>query len=960
MNSLQTLKLNKKAYKLYVKAKKLSIWAKEVKTFMINSSKHIPISSSELTDLYEILIFVVEKTRIYPSEAQFRIKFSNKVFYLNSSGDFLEQRLLIDDQKINGQKNLGPIHLSPELDLQPVSFSTFISGYFRGHISVNVLKKLCTVPEPLNKVWNIELIRTIYLKFSHPRWEDPLAAMEMVQNLLISSAYPRKYVSMIENALVNGARLGFNPVDVLKKTIIPAVERIGDNPESFHEFLQLYWSMTRRLNALFGKKNDGTTFNQYSLRKLIIPLLSPDSNFTSALSLGEIDRLFRDIATRWKEVFTEPYKYTKDIFDNYGDFYISIVCHNENPEHARKEIIRLLNHIDFISSRTDSEKQFKRFLKPLHIQGLEEIRKKITPQGNLPEMRLLMQKHFEIIEEYTILDFPVDYRQYMTFFSGGLILSPEDIDFFQNAVRSIRKLNSNETDEILRVMMTYASDVKETQKILDYISGCKIFDREIYQKWKDLKEDKQNQAIYNLNKTFDQYVLNPSLTISIKELPKIDKIIENAIIKQLIKSPRCSRQEIDYMLSNETTAMEPVLDPELMKPIEIKVPEKNYSTNSLLSQEFLMLRHKHVNRASDMISDELYRDRLTSSIIKAGVYHYGTNYADASLSVMNSFQTFTGEVNNLTGKVAETGRECASWILIQEPELATKIINVLEELILSGIIESAKISQLAHPPFSGIMEKQERGKFTKAHILPLKEIYSVYFREYINNFCMTKSAALPPVARTLFLKSFPGATSMIECASIIYAMLFKYIGINEFDMELESLAIDNSHADIKKIVLVGGKRKLDQFFSYAGEMGYSGLFNEIKRKDFIPIRIIDPETMELCGYITVLTAYPSDSRKKIFLLTGIHVKESWIIDLDDNVFYREIRKALVHFAKKVDAHMLCVTQSGEIHSGCSSIKSIMKSDLDGKPQLKLSSTLQFPDKAFNISEVIVLWKKKSE
>ncbi|MDA3810448.1 MAG: hypothetical protein PF518_08985, partial [Spirochaetaceae bacterium] len=681
MSNLQTLKLNKKAYKLYLKAKKLNSWSREVKIFMLNSSKHIPITSNELTNLFEILIFVVEKTQIFPSEAQFRVKLDNKFVYLNSSGDFLEQRLVIDEAKINGHLNHGPIRLSPQIEINSVDFSTFISGYFRGHITADVLKTLCTIPESVKVIWNIELIRTIYLKYSHPKWGDPLEAMVTVQRFLIDKAYPRKYIRFIENSILNGAKMGFSPNDVLNKSVMYFLEKYGENPDSFQEAMVLDWSMNKRLNALFGKQNDGTTFNQYSLRKLIIPLISPDSRFTKEMTLAETDRLFRDIAIRWKEVFTEPYKYTKDLFDNYGDIYITNVCNNENPEYARKEIIRLLNHIEFISSRIDSEKKFSRFLKPLHMLGFEEIKKKSGAKSILSVMRLIMQKHFEIIEEYTILEFPIDYRQYMTFFSGGFIQSPDDIDFFQNAVRNIRKLNSSETDEILRVMMAFASDVKETQKILDYISTCKIFDREIYQKWKDLKEEKQDETIYSLNKIFDKYILDPTIEISIKELPKIDKIIENAIIKQLIKSPRISRQDIDYMLNNETTAMEPVIPSELTKEIEIIVKEKKYTTKSNSSQKFLSVRHKFVNRAYSMISDEHYRDRLASSIIKAGVYHYGSNYSSVPVDVMNNFQIFTGEVNNLSGNAAAVGRECASWILTQEPELAMKIIGVMEELL---------------------------------------------------------------------------------------------------------------------------------------------------------------------------------------------------------------------------------------------------------------------------------------
>lgn len=959
MNGIQTLKLNKDAYRLYQKAGKLSKLSRETRQFMTNAANNIPIGSRELVDLFDTLIFVVDKTQIFPSEAQFRVKTGNKVIYLNSSGDFLEQRLLIDDTQINSSRNRGPIRLSPALEMEAVDFSTFISGYFRGHLSAPVLRELCTVPEPLNVVWNIPLIRTIYLRFSNPRWSPPLEAMEEVQRYLINRGLPRNYVRLIENCLVNGARLGYSPVDVLKKTVLPQLERFGENPENFREAMGLQWSMTRRLNALFGKDNDGTDFNQYSLRKLIIPIAAPDSRFAMELDLNETDRLFTDIAIRWKEVFTAPYRFTKDLFDNYGDHYLSNVCRNETPEVIRREIIRLLNHMDFISSRIEDEKQYTRFLKPLHVQGFEEIKKKSAAGNIQAALRLIMQKHFEIIEEYTILDFPIDYRQYMTFFSGGFIQTPDDIDFFQSAVRNIRKLNSSETSEILKVMMLYASDVKETQKVIDYISSCKIFDREIFQKWKDLREDHQDEAIYSLNKIFDRYILDPSVEVAVRELPRIERVIEFAIIKQLVKSPRLGRQDVDNMLHNETTAMEPEIPGEFLKAEEFQVRLRHFGNRSIPDQDFASLRHRFVNRTYTMFNDEHYRDRVASSIIKAGVYYFGSAYGDTSVQIMNNFQLFAGEINNLTGQAAEVGRECSSWILIQEEELAGKTIGMMEELVLSGIMKKAGISQLAYPPFSEVLEKPERDSFTVQTLLPLGDIYGIYLREYILDFCMNSTELLPPVARTLFQKSFPGTESLMECASIIISSFSKHLNLESFDECIKNLSGENTEKRMRKIRLIGGKRKVDQFFHIIGETGHRDLFNEIKRKDFIPIRIIDAEDMKIAGYVTTFLAYPSNSRNRILILTGIHVQANWFHHMDELFFYRECRKALVNFAKRVDADLLCVTLTGENHSGSASLRSLIKADLDEKPVIKTAAVLTFPEKSFPFSEVAVLWKKKS-
>jgi hypothetical protein len=202
---------------------------------------------------------------------------------------------------------------------------------------------------------------------------------------------------------------------------------------------------------------------------------------------------------------------------------------------------------------------------------------------------------------------------------------------------------------------------------------------------------------------------------------------------------------------------------------------------------------------------------------------------------------------------------------------------------------------------------------------------------------------------------------MMECAEIIYSNIHKFLDLNQFDNELQYLTTDkNSETKSRKIKLVGAKRKLDQFFSYAGQMGYKGLFNEIKRKDLITIRVIDTDSLTLCGYITAFLVYPSNSRSRILLLTGIHINDRWLVDLDDIIFYRETRKALVNFTKRVDAEMLCVTQSGEVHSSCSSIRFLLMADLEDKPVIKLSSVLRFPEKSFGFSEVSVLWKKISE
>lgn len=959
MNGLQTLKLNKKVYRLYQKARKLPKWSKETKNFMMKAVEHVPVNSKDLTSLFEILLFIVEKTNIFPSEAQFHVKNGNKVIYLNSSGDFLEQRSLFDDQSLKGYLFQGPIHLSPKLEMKPVDFTSFINGYFRGNINISVFKELCTVPEPLKIVWNIPLMRTIYLRFSLPKWESPLTAMTEVQSILVNKAYPRIYVRLIENCLVNGARMGFSPSEVLKKTVLKHLRNNGNKAEDFRDAMNLYWSMTRRLNALFGKQNDGTTFNQYSLRKLIIPLMSPESRFTTELSLGETDRLFRDIAIRWKEVITEPYKYTKDLFDNYGDLYITSVCRIEKPEIIRKEIIRLLNHMEFISSRISNEKQYTRFLKPLHVQGVEEIRKQAFSGNVQATMRLIMQKHFELIEEYTIMNYPIDYRQYMTFFSGGFIKTPEDIDYFQSAVREIRKLNSTETDEILKVMMLYASDVKETQEIIDYISSCKIFDKEIFQKWKELKEEKQDEAIYKLNRTYDRYIQDPTMEIEIKELPKIERIIENAIIKQVVKSVRLRRPDIEEMLYNETTAMEPDVATELVKPIEIVLTERSYRSKGADNRDFLIARQRYVGRAYSQRNDELYRDKIASSLIKAGVYHYGSNYGDNSVHIRNNFQLFTGEINNLTGRSGEVGRECAAWILLQEKILAEKTASLHEELAVSGIISRTKLEELAYPPFSDIMEKPERDDFTFNNLINLKEIYGHYLNDYVINFCTVETELLPPVARTLFQKSFPGTQTMLECAGRIIHDLRTFLNLIQFDMEQEKMVSGQKKGEVRKIQIVAGKRKIDQFFHLIGQSGYQKLFTEIKRKDFLPFRLIDTADMSIKGYITVLQAYRSNSRDRVFIITGLYVQDRWLSRFNPVFFYRETRQALVNFAKRMDAEMLCVTLNEVNHSGSGILRLLIKADMDEKPVIKTSAIQSFPEKSFSFSEVVVLWQKKS-
>jgi len=444
-----------------------------------------------------------------------------------------------------------------------------------------------------------------------------------------------------------------------------------------------------------------------------------------------------------------------------------------------------------------------------------------------------------------------------------------------------------------------------------------------------------------------------------EEFPKVDRYVENAIIKQVVKSPRINRQDIENMLHNETTAMEPQFPGEFAKPVEIVMKEQKYSSRSSSSQKYLAARHRYVVRAFSMRKDELYRDRISSSIIKAGVYHYGSVYGERPVDIMNNFQLFIGEINNLTGRSGEVGRECASWILLQEHELADRTASLLEELAISGIILQAGLTELAYPPFSDIMEKPEREDFSLENLLNLKEIYGIYLNEYINNFCMNETELLPPVARTLFQKSFPGTETMMECGGRILENIRSLLELDMYDRELEALISKGDYGDNRKLTIVGGKRKIDQFFHLSGQSGYRRLFNEIKRKDFIPFRIVDHKDMMIYGYVPILMGYRTNSRGRLLIISGMQVQEKWLALFNPVFFYREIRKALVNFAKRVDADMLCVTLSGVNHSGCSSLRSLMRADLDGKPIVKTSTEQTFPEKSFSFSEVAVLWKKKN-
>jgi len=130
------------------------------------------------------------------------------------------------------------------------------------------------------------------------------------------------------------------------------------------------------------------------------------------------------------------------------------------------------------------------------------------------------------------------------------------------------------------------------------------------------------------------------------------------------------------------------------------------------------------------------------------------------------------------------------------------------------------------------------------------------------------------------------------------------------------------------------------------------LAEEIRRKEFIPVRIVDLQSGTLEGYIHLLEV--KQDEKRYLVVPGIEPKTSFIDHLDAREFYISTKKAIARwaYAGGYSAALFptnCITWSNR-----EAIMELMERDISGRQTIEIPGR-RFPKDAYNISPAVPFW-----
>ena len=243
----------------------------------------------------------------------------------------------------------------------------------------------------------------------------------------------------------------------------------------------------------------------------------------------------------------------------------------------------------------------------------------------------------------------------------------------------------------------------------------------------------------------------------------------------------------------------------------------------------------------------------------------------------------------------------------------------------------------------------------------MKEIYSSQSHEYFVNLYTNEFIKMPAGMQNSLFGGYRKISGALDSAMALSDYTFnRFLANNSFNMfedEIKHIEsrMDNLYGKNKReILIVGGKRKIDQFFGHVGEVCIAYCYNEITRNNFTPLRIVDFTHKKLIGYVHFF--FFDDNKYKIAMLGGIEPKTSWASHIDVVDFYQGIRSKLVEYAKDLNANMLCFTAHSTAHSNCWSLADIICPDLKGKPVIVSEKKIRLPSgDGYDLSNMVVLW-----
>lgn len=963
----------------------LKVHKKTINTFIENSLAVFNSENEELLECYEILLNTVRKSDSYPFNIKFDIKSDSTITMLDSRGKVVN-RISVEEQH-NHSYAVTEVHLDG-LKYNYISFNDFLYCYTIGKLNKTVFRDFTTCPEYLRANWKILEFRALYASMGNATWLSPIDNFISLDRKLQENNYRNDIIDTITDTMADIGTLGFCPTQYLRRVIIPQFHVNRDNLENFKSSITMFSSSFKYLQEMLGADGDGTASNLFTLKYFIKPFANPSSRIykNSCYLPGDMEKeeIFYELARQWALLFKKQLPFTKEIIRNLGDIYIASIMVVETPNGIFKELSGLISYIDKISSAITSLGKFRQFLKPLHNSGIKCLKKRFDDNYRNLSLLNILKKHIETTANLFCDKNKLVYIKYINLFSNGAFKSASDIEVVVNLLID-KYINVDEN-----VLNTLRNVSREKRKDLSvFLRECTVFDEKLFNIWYKLPEKDRKDFVQHINSNRDNYLMDPEFITRIDGYEGITSTLETSYICNIVKSSRldmgATRDIIKHYHLTKRYKLPDVLSTYKSFTIKKKSSEV-LKSDEYGNKNYKLLRDKFENLEAifeSIGSEDLIRDS-SLHLLECGIEYYKTiktlyndtylkrselseegkefkrltnklNGLEKQLKKPEIFKELTTFLNGLKGGANKVLRELLILYLATDKKYGKEFIKSINHLILSTLL--LERIRIIHEPFSSIYSLVETpSHFSIDQINSLKGLYFVESRDYFVDLFQNRIESLPIGLRQRLYSIYKSISSGLSDSNSIIDYFYKtFCKLNSrdgFDKEikyLESLNDKLYNEKLKKVGIVGGKRNLDLFYGHVGETCISMYYNEIRRKTFIPLRIIDIDDMSLIGYIHLLIA--NYKGEEVALLAGIEPKSSWAQKIDIMDFYKKLRSILNQLIKESTYKGLYYTTHFTAISNYEPLEDIIDKSLDNKITVTCDKNITFPEGIYNVTNM---------
>ena len=841
--------------------------------------------------------------------------------------------------------------------------------------------------------WNIERLFQFYIDFGNKSWLSPVTdfmRLDKKKNI-------HRYRHIIVDKMVDYGKLGFCPTQFLRRIIVPLLDR-GIEPDDLEQRLNNIFRAVTNVNRVLNQTGgDGSASNiftmKYFIRSIAVPSRLYQESYYDKDSGLTLDGVFLSLARRWGWAFTQERDMQSLKFEMmraYLDQFVQSLVRVESPNEIINGFSRLYTHIrDVCRNLRDRDVHFNAIVHRNFFRKLEE-----QETRDIDTLQW-MYKHLDVVEKLSEAEsktgkgqFGYRYHRYLILLGNGVFKEPDDIDAYFNLHELLREesINTPEADEFIANFLQDAKSPDSRALLVEFMTSCPVLDGEIYQRWKKLKPNERESLINEVNAFMHNYLYDPK-DLSFKSKFGIDYYkIEDSVIVRLVRTSRASKEEIRKQLKKNRDKKIPKITEDFDSKyfqVRQRIDNKDYKLDNK-NIEFLRRKVSVTKHIVENAEGNRYRALCLETLLqRLSQYH---RELVENLQTKKDERAIAGIKSSLEAPLAfiEFLRDYTKTRL-SDPVLKRQILelaftilgydkgfhkenaDLYARLVLFSQWNEQDPLNLMQRPYTDIINL--RGQEERYNLNQLNSLYQIFavnsqhyfiklFRELEGKIPINLANAINNLLKETGLDHLVDANAATR-SDFFYNIFKKYQSIRQIEDETKALKkrLDKVTGTTKlELALVPGKTKMDQFYGDVGENCTSGYPDEILRKDFIPVRVINTESSALEGYIYLLNLKHED--KKLLMIAGIEPKQSLLSGIDEVDFYLQVRNCIIDWAKKGGYSMVVYPVNKTAHSNRDSIFRIITADVEDKPLSEIGN-VWFPRNIYNMNGGILVWSDGS-